>query len=154
MILRSFQDLCLTGIAWNQFVKVEICKSRLFTQINTCDPKPLQNRGFHKRPVFQITSQPFLRIYIDAFHRNGIQTQNLSFPSYLLHSVSLTRSQSLVLRSSFNLDLVFESDQEVMCGIRIANSAEKYAWLNDIVCIGRASTFGAGKLVYDIFEVL
>jgi len=33
-------------------------------------------------------------------------------------------------------------------------SSEKYAWLNDIVCIGRASTFGGGKLVYDIFEIL
>ena len=32
--------------------------------------------------------------------------------------------------------------------------SEKYAWLNDIVCVGRASTFGAGKLVYDIFEIL
>ena len=33
-------------------------------------------------------------------------------------------------------------------------SSEKYAWLNDIVCIGRASTFGGGRLVYDIFEIL
>ena len=32
--------------------------------------------------------------------------------------------------------------------------SEKYAWLNDVVCIGRASTFGGGKLVYDIFEIL
>jgi hypothetical protein len=32
--------------------------------------------------------------------------------------------------------------------------SEKYAWLNDVVAIGRASTFGGGRLVYDIYEIL
>lgn len=32
--------------------------------------------------------------------------------------------------------------------------SEKYAWLNDIVAVGRASSFGAGKLYYDIYEIL
>ena len=30
----------------------------------------------------------------------------------------------------------------------------KYAWLNDILCIGKVATFGGGQVRYDIFEVL
>ncbi len=33
-------------------------------------------------------------------------------------------------------------------------SSEKYAWLNDIVTIGKIKSFGGGNVVYDIFEVL
>lgn len=30
----------------------------------------------------------------------------------------------------------------------------KYAWLNDILAIGRIESFGGGNVVYDVFEVL
>lgn len=33
-------------------------------------------------------------------------------------------------------------------------AAEKYGWLNDILAIGKMTSFGGGKVVYDIFEVL
>lgn len=32
--------------------------------------------------------------------------------------------------------------------------SEKYAWLNDICTVGKMRSFGGGKVVYDIFEVL
>lgn len=33
-------------------------------------------------------------------------------------------------------------------------SSKKYAWLNDIVCVGKMASFGGGDVRYDIFEVL
>lgn len=33
-------------------------------------------------------------------------------------------------------------------------SSQKYAWLNDILAIGKMRSFGGGSVVYDIFEVL
>jgi hypothetical protein len=33
-------------------------------------------------------------------------------------------------------------------------TSEKYGWLNDILAIGKMRTFGGGKVVYDVFEVL
>jgi hypothetical protein len=32
--------------------------------------------------------------------------------------------------------------------------SDKYAWLNDIATIGSMRSFGGGRVVYDIFEVL
>ena len=32
--------------------------------------------------------------------------------------------------------------------------SEKYAWLNDILAIGKIRSFGGGSVVYDVFEVL
>ncbi|MGB0954717.1 MAG: DUF3237 domain-containing protein [Panacagrimonas sp.] len=32
--------------------------------------------------------------------------------------------------------------------------SEKYGWLNDILAIGKIRSFGGGKVVYDVFEVL
>ena len=32
--------------------------------------------------------------------------------------------------------------------------SEKYGWLNDICTVGKMRSFGGGKVVYDIFEVL
>ena len=32
--------------------------------------------------------------------------------------------------------------------------SEKYAWLNNVVTVGKMRNFGGGKAVYDIFEVL
>lgn len=33
-------------------------------------------------------------------------------------------------------------------------TAEKYAWMNNIVAIGRMASFGSGKAAYEVFEVL
>ncbi len=33
-------------------------------------------------------------------------------------------------------------------------TSEKYAWMNDIVCIGRMAAFGGGKASYEVFQVL
>lgn len=33
-------------------------------------------------------------------------------------------------------------------------SSEKYGWLNDILCVGKMTSFGGGKVLYDLFEVL
>ncbi|MDA8524052.1 DUF3237 domain-containing protein [Alphaproteobacteria bacterium] len=33
-------------------------------------------------------------------------------------------------------------------------ASEKYAWLNDVICVGRAASFGGGKLTYDLYEIL
>ena len=33
-------------------------------------------------------------------------------------------------------------------------NSEKYAWLQDTLCIGRLRSFGGGKVVYDIHKVL
>lgn len=33
-------------------------------------------------------------------------------------------------------------------------ASEKYGWLNDILAVGRMKEFGAGKLSYDIFELI
>ncbi|MGQ0621730.1 MAG: DUF3237 domain-containing protein [Panacagrimonas sp.] len=33
-------------------------------------------------------------------------------------------------------------------------ASKKYAWLNDIVTVARIASFGGGKVVYDVFEVL
>ena len=36
----------------------------------------------------------------------------------------------------------------------IETNSEKYAWLNEIVCVGKLRTFNGGDVVYDIFKVL
>lgn len=36
----------------------------------------------------------------------------------------------------------------------IETNSETYAWLNDIVCIGKLRSFAGGTVVYDIFKVL
>jgi hypothetical protein len=33
-------------------------------------------------------------------------------------------------------------------------TSKKYAWMNDIVCIGRMAAFGGGKASYEVFQVL
>ena len=33
-------------------------------------------------------------------------------------------------------------------------ASEKYAWLNDILAIGKITSFGGGEVVYELFEVL
>jgi hypothetical protein len=33
-------------------------------------------------------------------------------------------------------------------------ASEKYAWVNDIIAVGRAASFGGGKLTYDLYEIL
>lgn len=33
-------------------------------------------------------------------------------------------------------------------------ASKKYGWLNDILAIGKIASFGGGKVVYDVFEVL
>ena len=33
-------------------------------------------------------------------------------------------------------------------------ASKKYAWLNDILTVGRVTSFGGGKVSYDIFEIL
>lgn len=33
-------------------------------------------------------------------------------------------------------------------------SAEKYAWMNDMACVGSMRGFGDGEILYDLFEVL
>ena len=33
-------------------------------------------------------------------------------------------------------------------------SSQQYAWLNDILAIGKMRSFGGGSVVYDVFEVL
>jgi hypothetical protein len=32
--------------------------------------------------------------------------------------------------------------------------SRKYGWLNDILAVGKITSFGGGKVVYDVFEVL
>ncbi len=32
--------------------------------------------------------------------------------------------------------------------------SKKYAWLNDILAVGKMTSFGGGNVVYDLFEVL
>lgn len=36
----------------------------------------------------------------------------------------------------------------------IETNSDKYAWLNEIVCIGNLRTFAGGTVTYDIFKVL
>jgi hypothetical protein len=33
-------------------------------------------------------------------------------------------------------------------------SSEKFAWLNDIMAVGKMTKFGGGKLGYDVYEIL
>lgn len=33
-------------------------------------------------------------------------------------------------------------------------SSDKYAWLNDIMAVGKMTQFGAGKLSYEVYEIL
>lgn len=33
-------------------------------------------------------------------------------------------------------------------------ASRAYAWMNDIVCVGRMRAFGAGRAQYDVFELL
>lgn len=33
-------------------------------------------------------------------------------------------------------------------------ASKKYAWLNDILCVGKMASFGGGVALYDVFEVL
>lgn len=33
-------------------------------------------------------------------------------------------------------------------------ASKKYGWLNDILCVGKMTSFGGGKVLYDLFEVL
>jgi hypothetical protein len=33
-------------------------------------------------------------------------------------------------------------------------ASRAYAWMNDIVCVGRLRSFGAGRAQYDVFELV
>lgn len=36
----------------------------------------------------------------------------------------------------------------------VETNSEKYAWLNQVLCVGKLRSFQGGRVVYDIFEVL
>ena len=46
------------------------------------------------------------------------------------------------------------SDMYLRAAPNFETASEKYAWLNDILTVGKVKSFGGGKVSYDIFEIL
>ena len=53
-----------------------------------------------------------------------------------------------------NGDVLTQDDIYIATSPNFWTASEKYAWLNDIIAVGRAASFGGGKLAYDLYEIL
>ena len=73
--------------------------------------------------------------------------------AYVYYHGVVAMTEELAQRSAAG-EVLTSEDLYFRTAPNFETDSEKYGWLNDILAIGRMKEFGAGKLSYDIFEIL
>ena len=73
--------------------------------------------------------------------------------AYFYYSGRVCMTDELMARVAAGEELTGE-DIYFRSAPYVETNSEKYAWLNDIVCVGKLRSFHNGCVLYDIFKVL
>ena len=72
---------------------------------------------------------------------------------YCYYGGVVRMTEELAARSAVG-EVLTDQDMYLRSAPNFETSSEKYAWLNDIMSVGKMTRFGGGQLNYQVYEIL